>query len=241
MKAALLLALALLAPQDPQDPQEDARRSGFETMSPALQAMQRDDATNPAWLWVENGRALWRERGCVRCHGEAEQSMRGVAARYPAWDGRLQRPLTLAQRIQHEGPVLAADSEELLSLAAYVGLQSRGLPIAPPADVRLDPHRKRGRALFEKRVGQLNLSCAQCHDQRAGEKLGGALIPQAHPTGYPLYRLEWQSLGSLTRRLRNCTAGVRAEPFDDSALVDLELYLMERAAGMKIDTPAVRP
>src|SRR5256885_16986097 len=43
------------------------------------------------------------------------------------------------------------------------------------------------------------------------------VIPQAHPTGYPLYRLEWQNLGSLQRRLRNCLVGIRAEPYDYGA------------------------
>ncbi|WP_460427902.1 FAD-dependent oxidoreductase [Azotobacter armeniacus] len=77
-------------------------------------------------------------------------------------------------------------------------------------------------------AGQLDLSCAACHDDNWGKRLGGSLIPQAHPTAYPLYRLEWQSLGSLQRRMRNCMIGVRAEPFDFGApeLVDLELYLM---------------
>jgi len=69
------------------------------------------------------------------------------------------------------------------------------------------------------------------------------VIPQAHPTGYPIYRLEWQALGSLQRRLRACISGVRAEPYDYEAgeLVDLELFLMWRARGMTIETPAVRP
>ena len=93
------------------------------------------------------------------------------------------------------------------------------------------------------RQGQLNLSCAQCHDDNWGQKLGGAAIPQAHPTGYPLYRLEWQSLGSLRRRLRNCLVGMRAEPYPYGAAehVNMELYLMWRARGMKVETPAVRP
>jgi sulfur-oxidizing protein SoxA len=87
------------------------------------------------------------------------------------------------------------------------------------------------------------MSCAQCHDANWGRKLGGNPIPQAHPTGYPLYRLEWQSVGSLQRRLRNCLAGVRAEapPYGAPDLVDLELYLMWRARGMPLETPAVRP
>jgi sulfur-oxidizing protein SoxA len=100
-----------------------------------------------------------------------------------------------------------------------------------------------GGELFRRRQGQLNLSCSQCHDDNWGKRLAGAVIPQGHPTGYPVYRLEWQSLGSLQRRLRNCMIGVRAEPYEYGApeAVALELYLMERARGMPIETPAVRP
>src|SRR3982750_1843310 len=98
------------------------------------------------------------------------------------------------------------------------------MPIAVSPD---DKHLAAGRRLFERRQGQLNLSCSQCHDDNWGKRLAGNAVPQGHPTGNPVYRLEWQSLGSLQRRLRNCMTGVRAEPFDYGALelVALELYL----------------
>ena len=73
------------------------------------------------------------------------------------------------------------------------------------------PHIEQGKAFFHRRQGQLNLACAQCHDDNWGKKLAGTPIPQAHPTGYPIYRLEWQGVGSLTRRFRNCLTGMRAE------------------------------
>src|SRR5438445_360773 len=100
-----------------------------------------------------------------------------------------------------------------------------------------------GRATFYRRQGQLNLACNQCHDDNWGRRLAGNVVPQAHPTGYPLYRLEWQSLGSLQRRLRGCLTGIRAEPYEYGAaeLVDLELFLMWRARGMPFEAPAVRP
>jgi sulfur-oxidizing protein SoxA len=124
-----------------------------------------------------------------------------------------------------------------------VALQSRGMAIAPPDDRRLEAFRERGRQWFEKRIGQLNFSCAQCHTDNAGQRLGGSVIPEAHPTGYPIYRLEWQGMGSLQRRLRTCMSGVRAEPFPMGSIemTELELYLAQRAAGMRIETPAVRP
>lgn len=225
-------------------------------MSPALQAMQRDDAANPAWLWLEDGRQRFAA-GCARCHTVA--SMAGVAARYPAWDEALRRPITLGQRIaacHAKGgavgaavgavappPPLLPDGEARLALETFVAQQSRGQAIAPPADTRLTPWRERGRALFEQRQGQLDLSCKQCHDQAAGRRLAGSVIPQGHATGYPIYRLEWQGMGSLQRRLRGCLTGVRAEPFgwDSEEMTALELYLAQRAAGMAIETPAVRP
>jgi sulfur-oxidizing protein SoxA len=175
--------------------------------------------------------------------------MDGVAARYPAWDETLKRPLTLGGRIaqcqqRHAGgPPLGPENDARLALETFVAQRSRGWPIAPPADPRLASWRDRGRALYEQRVGQLDLACADCHDRHAGQRLAGSVIPQGHPTGYPIYRLEWQGMGSLQRRLRGCLTGVRAEPFaaDSDEFTALELFLMQRAAGMPVETPAVRP
>jgi sulfur-oxidizing protein SoxA len=231
------------------------RRSGSAFMGPETRAMQDDDTANPGMLWVLDGEAAWRrrdgeaEKSCADCHGEAATSMRGVAARYPAFDAARGRPVDLEERIeidraeQQKAAPLPFESKELLALTAYVGLQSRGQAIAVADDARTRPFIAAGREIFERRQGQLNLSCAECHDDNWGKKLAGAPVPQAHPTGYPLYRLEWQTLGSLQRRLRNCMIGMRAEPYDYGAAenVELELYLMWRARGMTIETPAVRP
>ena len=231
------------------------RRSGYDFMSREIRAMQDDDTANPGSLWLLDGAAMWSRkvgaagRACADCHGDAQTSMKGVAARYPAFDVARGRPIALEQRInacrldRQQAPALAWESRDLLALTAYVARQSRGLPIDVASDDRVRPFLDAGRATFHRRQGQLNLSCAQCHDDLWGRKLAGNVIPQAHPTGYPIYRLEWQSLGSLQRRLRNCLVGIRAESYDYGApeLVDLELYLMWRAGGMKIETPAVRP
>jgi L-cysteine S-thiosulfotransferase len=231
------------------------RRSGFDQMSPEIQAMQRDDGANPGMLAVADGEDLWTKAppsgrpACAGCHGEASSTMRGVATRYPAWDAQTQEPVDLQTRVntcrrQHQGvEPLAYESPDLLALTAFIAAQSRGLPMTPPDDTRLDPARAEGRLLFEARQGQLGLSCAVCHDDHWGRRLGAAVIPQGQPTGYPLYRLEWQGLGSLQRRLRNCLTGMRAEPFAYGApeYIALELYLATRATPLPIETPAVRP
>ena len=228
------------------------RRSGYEFMGRETRAMQDDDTTNPGTLWLLDGEALWSrkvgERSCADCHGEASSSMKGVATRYPTVDAK-GRLLNLEQRInecrvaRQKAPALAFESRDLLALTALVARQSRGLPIEIKVDERNNKPLEAGRAAFHRRQGQLNLSCSQCHDDRPGIKLAGNTIPQAHPTGYPIYRLEWQGMGSLQRRLRNCMIGVRAETYEYGSpeFVELEYYLMWRARGMKLETPAVRP
>lgn len=249
-----VLSLAAASPLAAEPPDPD-RRSGYDFMARETRAMQDDDAANPGLLWVADGERLWRTAAgaagvaCAGCHGDARASMKGVAARYPAFDVAARRPVNLEQQInqcrveRQKAPALAYESADLLALTAYVARQSRGLPIAPPTDARLVPFLDAGRAAYQRRQGQLDLACSQCHDQYAGRRLAGTVVPQAHPTGYPLYRLEWQSLGSLQRRLRNCLTGIRAEPYEYGAgeLVNLELFLMWRARGMPLETPAVRP
>jgi sulfur-oxidizing protein SoxA len=258
MLIAAMTGVALLAaprPTRPADIPLDQRRSGYADLSRDTKAMQDDDTVNPATLWVLDGEALWNQRAgpagrsCVDCHGDAAVSMKGVAARYPAFSPAQNGPIDLEQRINlcrtehQQATPLSFESHDLLALATYVGRQSRGLPIAETNDERLKRFIDRGRELFVRRQGQINLSCAQCHDDNWGKRIAGALLPQGHPNGYPLYRLEWQSVGSLQRRLRNCLFGIRAEilPFGSSELVSLELFLMQRARGMTIETPAVRP
>jgi sulfur-oxidizing protein SoxA len=233
------------------------RRSGYLSMGPETRAMQDDDTSNPGMLWVLDGKALWSRaagaagKSCADCHGDARESMKGVAAHYPMFDAAQARPIDLEGQINYcrterqQAPALARESHDLLAITAYVANQSRGMPIddVVAKDARLMPFLEAGRAAFERREGQLNLSCAQCHDDNPGKHLVGNAIPEAHPTGYPLYRLEWQSLGSMQRRLRNCLIGVRAEPYEYGApeYVEMQLYLTWRARGMTIETPAVRP
>jgi sulfur-oxidizing protein SoxA len=253
--ASCLLVAVLIAPTLAAEIPLSERKSGYEFMGRETRAMQDDDTTNPGMLWVLDGEALWKRqageanKSCADCHGEAPASMKGVAARYPAFDAARRRPINLDERIdicrseQQKATRFAAESKDLLALSAYVSRQSRGMPIDIKVDDRTRPFIEAGRMTYELRQGQLNLSCANCHDDNWGQKLAGAPIPQAHPTGYPQYRLEWQTLGSLQRRLRNCLVGMRAEsfPLGSPDYVDLEIFLKWRALGMPVEAPAVRP
>jgi sulfur-oxidizing protein SoxA len=251
LAALLLAALPVVAGEIPAS----ERRSGYSFMAPDTKAIQDDDTANPGMLSVIDGEALWKkklgaaDKACADCHDDASTSMKGVAARYPAFEPALSHPVTLEQRINlcranhQQATPLPYESHDLLALTAFVARQSHSMPISAGDDPELKPFVDKGRELFLHRQGQLNLSCANCHDDNSDKRLAGSAITQGQPTGYPLYRLEWQSLGSLERRLRGCIFGVRAQPYEFGApeLVELELYLMVRAKGMPMETPAVRP
>lgn len=229
----------------------DVLRSGIEFAGSDVRSMQSDDVANPGFLWVERGEKLWREggaRSCNACHGEASASMRGVAARYPAYDASSTATLDLEARIndcrvrRQALPALARESDELLALSSFIAYQSRGMPVTVNIDGAARAAFERGRAFYTTRHGQMNLSCSQCHDQNWGKRLYSETLSQGHGNAFPAYKLEWQTMGSLQRRIRACLSGVRAEmpPEGAQELTDVEVYLAWRAQGLPLEAPGVR-
>ena len=229
-------------------------KGGIEYQGPEVRAMQADEFGNPALFWVDRGAALWKEpRGaahvaCASCHGADGASMKGVAASYPRYSPDIGRVVDLEQRIgaciekNQKAPAPAPESQELLSLSAFVARQSRGMPIAADPSPQAEAAYQHGLELYIQRQGQLNLACTNCHDQSAGRTLLAETVSQGQPADWPAYRLEWQALGSLERRLRACYLGVRAQMPDYGSpdLVALEVYLARRAKGLVTSPPGVR-
>lgn len=252
----LLPALAILVGVDSSlalEPSKGAQQSSYQLMTPENQVMQDDPNLNPAMFWVMDGLSLWKEKAgkrnvsCASCHGDSGQKMVDVATQFPkVQQGKLQTlegQINQCRTSKQEASPLAYESKELLALTTFVATQSKGLPIAIQETPQNKKDLQQGHQFFNERMGQLNLSCAQCHQDRAGLKLGGSLIPQGQPNAYPIYRIEWQTMGSLQRRLRNCMSGVRAKQFEygSTEMAQLELFLMWRARGMPLETPGVRP
>ncbi|WP_084421305.1 sulfur oxidation c-type cytochrome SoxA [Henriciella litoralis] len=262
MKRAGLGLLLLLAgctePSAPADTGAELSRpeplqSGSTFLQPDTRALQEDDFANPGMLWVERGEALFHEArdghpACASCHEGEDTNLAGVAAHYPAIDDETGELMNIEARInacrtRHQSlEPLAYESEDLLALTAYVAELSRGEPIEVDISGAASPWFEKGRDYFFTRRGQLNLACTQCHDDNWGKQLRGDTISQGHGTGFPGYRLEWQTFGSLQRRLRDCDAGVRAEPLDYGSddYLAVELYLAKRAEGLPLESPGVR-
>lgn len=251
MSLATFLSFGALSQADPVG---NERQSSYVLMSPDTKAMQDDPLLNPATFAVLDGQVLWQEvagkknQSCASCHGDATVSMKGVAASFPKVNAAGQLLSLTGQinqcRTERQATTpFAFESKPLLALSAFVANQSKGMPITVERTPANEAALASGQRLFNQRMGQLNLSCAQCHAERSGQKLAGNPIPQAHPTAYPIYRLEWQAVGSLERRLRNCLVGVRAEPyaFGSTELLELELFLAWRARAMLLESPGVRP
>lgn len=252
---AMALALPVAASYAQRAPgQPQPLKSGLEFTGPEVRELQQDDFANPGMLWVARGETLWQEpagkegKSCAGCHGDARSSMKGVATRYPLMDAGSARLINLEGRIEQcrerrqQAEPFKRESAELLAIGAYVAHQSRGMPVNVTIDWQNRHNFEAGRAMYYRRMGQMNLSCAQCHQENWGRKLGPETISQGHGVAYPIYRLEWQTMGSLHRRFRSCLSGVRAEllPQGAAEFLDLELYLAWRASGLPIETPGVR-
>jgi sulfur-oxidizing protein SoxA len=95
---------------------------------------------------------------------------------------------------------------------------------------------------FTQRIGRMNLACNHCHDQNIGKQMRADVISPGHPTGFPIFKMSWQGMGSIDRRLRACYSGVQAEiPAPGSPVLrQLELFLKVRAQGLPIDGPSLR-
>ena len=217
--------------------------SGADFLNPETRALQDDPFANPGFLWVERGAALWTGEGCQRCHALAD--MRPAA--FPRYDETTRALVNLEGQINRCRVRVAAapwtyESEPLLAVTAFLLNRERGARIEPAPDPRAEPFRQAGEAFFQRRRGQLDLSCANCHDHLAGLRLRGERVSQGHTNGFPTYRLLWETLASTHRMFRWCNEAVRSEPYPAGSpeYVNLEYYLRHRGWGLPIETPAVR-
>lgn len=229
-------------------------RSGYTYAAPETRAMQDDLFENPGSIWLEEGAELWETtdgaagKACSNCHNAAEDSMKGVGARYPVYDEGLGKPINLEQRINKcrsenmQAEEWKWESRELLAMTAFVRHQSLGMPIDVKVDGPMAPFYEKGKEFYFERRGQLDLACSNCHVDNAGNMLRANLLSQGMSNGFPTYRLKWQGLGSLHRRFRGCNKQVRSSPFDygSDEYVNLEVYLSDRARGLPVETPSVR-
>ncbi|MEZ5832378.1 MAG: sulfur oxidation c-type cytochrome SoxA [Dongiaceae bacterium] len=229
--------------------------SGWLYRTDETRALEADSFQNPGMLYVERGEEIWNTvdgkagKSCASCHGNAAETMAGIGAHYPKWDAEAQRPINIELQINKcrtnnmQAEAYKFDSPDQKALTTYVKHQSLGEP------VRIDLTQgamqswwDKGKELYYTRTGQLNLSCANCHEQNNGKYIRADHLSQGNVNGFPTYRLNDANMVSLHARFRGCIRDTRAEfpdAFSDD-LMALEVYTTWRGSGLSVETPAVR-
>ncbi len=244
---------ASIAPQDKGNPLPEVV-SGYYFANQESKSLQDDDFDNPGFLWVGLGEEEWTKvegragRSCASCHNDAADTMKEAGISYPKYNKEKRRVINLEQRINicrtdnMKARPFKWESNELLGITAYVRNQARGMPVKISVAPEAKPLFEEGKKLYYERLGQLNMSCAHCHEGQYGNKIRADLLSQGHLNGFPTYRLGWQRIGSAQRRFKACNTLLRAEPFEYGSreYTALELYIAWRGNGLPVETPAVR-
>lgn len=228
--------------------------SGWRFRSAETQSLQMDDFENPGMIAVDTGLELWETvegsegKSCASCHDDVEDSMAGVRAQMPKWSEAANKPATLENTIntcrteRMGAEAWKWEAPQMLAMTALVGLQSRGMPVDVQTDGPMQSWWEKGKDLYYTRVGQLDMSCSNCHEANYGKNIRADHLSQGQVNGFPVYRLKWGGLGSIHRRFKGCMENIRATAFKRGSdeFIALELYVASRGEGLSVETPSVR-
>lgn len=226
--------------------------SGWRFRTPETQALQIDDFDNPAMIFVDQGIDLFNAvdgsegKSCASCHTGGPEEFAGLHASMPkVVDGKV---IVMEDLINnHRKEAMGAEpwkwsGGDMQAMVALIGLQSRGMPMKVAIDGDAAPFWEKGKEMYYTRYGQLELSCANCHEDSYGQMIRADHLSQGQINGFPTYRLKQAKLISRHNRFRGCIRDTRAHTFAEGSeeFKALELYVASRANGLSVETPAVR-
>ena len=228
--------------------------SGWRFRADETQSMQMDDFDNPGMLFVEKAMSDWEKvegssgKACVSCHEDVEDSMAGVRAVYPKWNDEAGEVRTLAMQIndcrtsQMGAEPYGYTSGKMASMEALISVQSRGMPVDVAIDGPAQSTWEAGKSIYYTRTGQLDLSCASCHEENYGNMIRADHLSQGQINGFPVYRLKNAKLNTVHARFKGCVRDTRAETYKPGSdeFVALELYVASRGNGLSVEAPSVR-
>ncbi|GFE49661.1 SoxAX cytochrome complex subunit A [Roseobacter cerasinus] len=227
--------------------------SGWRFRSDETQAVQMDDFDNPGMIGVENALVDWDTvegtagQSCAGCHGAAED-MAGVRAVYPKWNEEKGLVTTLEMEVNNcREARMGADKwkytgGDMTDMVALISSVSRGMPVNVAIDGPAQSTWEEGKELYYTRTGQLELSCANCHEDSYGMMIRADHLSQGQINGFPTYRLKNTKLNSVHARFKGCVRDTRAETYKPGSpeFVALELYVASRGNGLSVEGPSVR-
>lgn len=228
--------------------------SGWVFRADETQALEQDDFENPGMIFVDQAAAVWNTadgsegKSCASCHEDVESSMKGVRAVYPKWNEGAGEVRTLAMQINdcRESRMGAEkwkyDGDDMAAMEALISVQSRGMPVNVAIDGPVQSVWEQGKELYYARTGQLELSCANCHEDNYGNMIRADHLSQGQINGFPAYRLKNAKLNTVHGRFKGCVRDTRAETYSSGSpeFVALELYVASRGNGLSVEGPSVR-
>ncbi|MEX5599043.1 sulfur oxidation c-type cytochrome SoxA [Pseudophaeobacter sp. C1-32P7] len=232
----------------------DEVMSGWHFRSDETQALQMDDFENPAMVFVDQAMDSWETvegsegKSCASCHDDVADSMKGVRAVYPKWNEEAGEVRTLAMQINDcRENQMGADKwkytgGDMASMEALISVQSRGMPVNVATDGPVQAMWEKGKEMYYTRTGQLELSCANCHEDNYGNMIRADHLSQGQINGFPAYRLKNAKLNTVHARFKGCVRDTRAETYKPGSqdFVALELYVASRGNGLSVEGPSVR-
>ncbi len=103
---------------------------------------------------------------------------------------------------------------------------------------------ERGKKEYYTQRGYLQLSCANCHVQGAGKRVRNEYLSPlfGHTTHFPVYRLKWQGLGTLERRIKGCEKNQGENPHKPGSKWQNEMiyFMSYMSNGLPVDGPDIR-
>ena len=227
--------------------------SGWLFRADETQVMEMDDFDNPGMIFAENGLESWdavegtEGKSCASCHGAIEE-MAGVKAVYPKWNEAAGEVRTIQLQVNdcRENRMGAepwkVDSGSALNMEAALAAVSRGMPVNVAIDGPAQSTWELGKEIYYTRFGQLEMACANCHEDNYGNMIRADHLSQGQINGFPAYRLKNAKLNGVQGRFRGCVRDTMAETFATNSpeFIALELYVASRGNGLSVEGPSVR-
>lgn len=227
--------------------------SGWVFRTEETQALQMDDFDNPAMLFVDQAIDSFNTvegtagQSCASCHDGPEE-FAGLRAELPKWNEDAAEVYTIEMYINEcRTERMGAEpwkwtAQPMLNMNALISLQSRGMPVNVAIDGPAAEAWEQGREMYYTRYGQLELACANCHEDNYGNNIRADHLSQGMTNGFPVYRLKQANLITQHNRFKGCIRDTRAETFSEGSpeFVALELYVASRGNGLSVEAPSVR-
>jgi len=228
--------------------------SGWVFRKAETQEAQMDDFDNPGMIFVDIAQDAWNTvdgtegKSCASCHDDVAESMAGVKATYPKWREDANGVRSIDMEINNcRTTRMGAEpynltGSKMTAMNALITLQSRGMPVNVAIDGPAQSMWEQGKKMYYAKTGQLEMSCANCHEDYYDTKIRADHLSQGQINGFPVYRLKNTKLNSVHARFKGCVRDTRAQTYKPGSedFLALELYVASRGNGLSVEGPSIR-